>query len=90
MFVFIYRVHVDEFYMDVYEASNIDFAHFIAETGYVTEAEKFKNSFVLEMLLSEKVQSTITQAVAASPWWLPVEYTDWLHPEGPDTTISER
>ena len=76
--------------MDIYETSNIDFAHFVAETGYVTEAEKFKNSFVLEMLLSAEVQSKITQAVAGSPWWLPVEYADWLHPEGPDTTISKR
>ena len=85
-----FRVHVDEFYIDKYEASNIDFAHFVADTGYITEAEKFKNSFVLEMLLSKKVQSAITQAVAGSPWWLPVENADWLHPEGPDTDIRKR
>ena len=76
--------------MDMYEVSNIDFAHFVHETGYITEAEKFKNSFVLETLLSEKVQAGITQAVAGSPWWLPVENADWLHPEGPDTNITKR
>ncbi|CAK8686852.1 unnamed protein product [Clavelina lepadiformis] len=76
--------------MDVYEASNVEFAHFAKETGYVTEAEKFKNSFVLEMLISKEVLSRITQAVAASPWWLPVDGADWLHPEGPGTNILKR
>ena len=76
--------------MDVYEASNVEFAHFVHKTGYVTEAEKFGNSFVLETLLSEKVQSSITQAVASSPWWLPVDKADWLHPEGPDSNILKR
>jgi len=27
--------------------------------------------------------------VAAAPWWLPVNDTDWRHPYGPDTTIDD-
>lgn len=27
---------------------------------------------------------------AAAPWWLPVNGSDWRHPEGPDTTIADR
>nr|CAB3266704.1 sulfatase-modifying factor 1 [Phallusia mammillata] len=82
------QVTLDEFYMDTYEVSNLEFAHFVKETGYVTEAEKFTTSFVLENLISKEELAKITQAVASSPWWLPVVGADWLHPAGPDTTIK--
>ncbi|XP_043932341.1 formylglycine-generating enzyme [Protopterus annectens] len=84
------RVHVDQFYMDVFEVSNAEFEIFVNATGYITEAEKFGDSFVFEGMLSEKVKSTITQAVAAAPWWLPVKETSWRHPEGPDSNIADR
>uniref|UniRef100_H2ZMI2 Sulfatase-modifying factor enzyme-like domain-containing protein n=1 Tax=Ciona savignyi TaxID=51511 RepID=H2ZMI2_CIOSA len=78
------------FTFDVYEASNAEFARFVKATDYRTEAENFKNSFVLETLISEQTLSKITQQVASSPWWLPVDGADWLHPEGPDSNISKR
>ncbi|XP_068265041.1 formylglycine-generating enzyme isoform X2 [Nyctibius grandis] len=28
--------------------------------------------------------------VAAAPWWLPVKGANWKHPEGPDSSISNR
>ncbi|GAB6028067.1 Formylglycine-proteinrating enzyme [Chamberlinius hualienensis] len=84
------KVTIDTFYLDVYEVSNSNFKKFVKSTGYVTEAEKFGNSFVLESRLSEDVKSKITQAVAAAPWWLPVEGADWIHPEGPDSNINTR
>ncbi|KAF2353231.1 Sulfatase-modifying factor enzyme [Trinorchestia longiramus] len=79
------RVHLKPFFLDIYEVSNAQFAKFVKETNYVTEAEKFGNSFVLEVELSDSVKSKITQAVAAAPWWLPVEGADWRHPSGPGT-----
>ena len=36
-------------------------------TGYLTEAEKFGDSFVFEEMLSEQVKSDIQQAAAAAP-----------------------
>ena len=84
------RVKVSKFYLQKYEVSNADFAQFVRETGYVTEAEKFGDSFVFEPLLSEKVQEEITQAVKDAPWWLPVKQAYWLHPEGKDSEISSR
>ncbi|MEQ2290430.1 Formylglycine-proteinrating enzyme [Ameca splendens] len=83
-------VHVDSFYMDVLEVTNQQFQTFIEATGYVTEAEKFGNSFVFEGILSEAVKSQITQAVAAAPWWLPVKGANWKHPEGQDSNITDR
>lgn len=84
------EVTVSNFYIDIYEASNEDFKNFVDDTGYVTEAEQFGNSFVFENLLSGKTKSAITKAVAAAPWWLPVDGADWKHPEGPDSNIIGR
>ncbi|XP_069793028.1 formylglycine-generating enzyme isoform X7 [Narcine bancroftii] len=54
------------------------------------QAETFGDSFVFEGLLSDKVKNSITQAVAAAPWWLPVKNASWNHPEGPDSNITKR
>lgn len=84
------QVHVDPFFMDIHEVSNHQFQSFTNATGYITEAERFGDSFVFEGVLSETVKSQITQAVAAAPWWLPVKGANWKHPEGPDSGITER
>lgn len=84
------NITVDSFYLDIYEVSNEDFDLFVKSTGHITEAEKFEDSFVLEYLLSEDVKSTISQAVAAAPWWLPVKGANWRHPEGIDSDIFNR
>ena len=82
------EVEIDPFCLDVHEVSNAEFKAFVDSTNYVTEAEKFKDSFVFENLLSSAVKETITQAVANAPWWLPVKGADWMHPEGPDSSIE--
>ncbi|TNN81352.1 Sulfatase-modifying factor 1 [Liparis tanakae] len=82
-------VHVDAFYMDIQEVTNQQFQSFVNGTGYVTEAEKFGDSFVFEGILSESVKNQITQAVAAAPWWLPVKGANWRHPEGPESNITD-
>ena len=66
-------VELQSFFLDVHEVSNAEFSLFVEETGYKTEAETFGNSFVADYYVSEEVKATITQAVAAAPWWLPVE-----------------
>jgi len=82
-------VELDGYYIDIHEVSNAKFASFVQATKYVTEAEKFRSSFVFEGIVSNDLKAKIAQAVAAAPWWLPVEAA-WNHPEGPDTSISER
>lgn len=84
------NVTLRDFYMDIHEVSNREFKKFVQSTGYKTEANIFGNSFVLENMISENVKKGITQAVAAAPWWLPVEGADWQHPEGNDSTIEDR
>ena len=84
------RVTLQVFEIQKYEVSNSEFAEFVRETGYVTEAETFGDSFVLDMLLSRDVSSEITQAVKDAPWWLPVNKAYWLQPEGRNTNLTGR
>ncbi|XP_067855051.1 formylglycine-generating enzyme isoform X2 [Heptranchias perlo] len=84
------KAHIKQFYMDKYEVTNAEFERFVKAVGYTTEAETFGDSFVFEGLLSDKVKSSMTQAVAAAPWWLPVKAANWKHPEGPDSNITKR
>lgn len=73
-----------------YEVSNGEFREFVNTTGYVTEAEKFGNSFVMDYFVSKEENEKITQAVAGAKWWLPVPGANWKHPEGRDSNIKDR
>ncbi|XP_030632925.1 formylglycine-generating enzyme [Chanos chanos] len=84
------RVWLDPFYIEEHEVTNEQFQSFVNQTGFITEAERFGDSFVFEGLLSEEVKSTLSHAVAAAPWWSPVKGANWRHPEGPDSTITQR
>uniref|UniRef100_G3N6A8 Sulfatase modifying factor 1 n=1 Tax=Gasterosteus aculeatus TaxID=69293 RepID=G3N6A8_GASAC len=91
-------VHVDSFYMDTQEVTNQQFQSFVNATGYITEAEKFGDSFVFEGILSAdrlrgtcclRVLRMFTDYVAAAPWWLPVKGANWRCPNGPDSDITD-
>lgn len=84
------RVELHSFYMDIHEVSNAEFNVFVQDTDYVTEAESFGDSFVMENFISEETKATITQAVKDAPWWLPVKGSNWKNPEGPDSDIKDR
>ncbi|XP_058059159.1 formylglycine-generating enzyme [Anopheles bellator] len=76
-------VTVREFYLDQYEVSNERFQEFVDQTGYITEAEKFGDSFVFQRLLSDEVRKKYEDfRVAAAPWWYKVEGACWKYPEG--------
>ncbi len=83
------KVIVRNFYIDKYEVSNSDFARFVEETGFKTDAEKYGDSFVLYSLVKDlKPGEENVSAVAAVPWWLSIKKTDWRHPEGPNSSIK--
>ena len=84
------RVQVSEFEIQKFEVSSAEFVEFVEERGYITEAEIFGDSFVLDILLSEEVISAITDAVMYAPWWLRVKEAYWLQPEGMKSNLSGR
>lgn len=74
------RKKIAPFRMDRGAVTNARFAKFIAETGYVTEAEKFGNSLVFVGLLPHDFPPT--QAPIETPWWRVVDGAVWHHPIG--------
>lgn len=84
-------MHTEKFYMDKYEVSNAQFKEFVESTGYVTQAEKFGDSFVFEGLLSESTRDKYQEnRVVRSPWWYKINNTSWKQPEGDGSSIDDR
>lgn len=80
----------DNFYLDKYEVSNKDFEEFVKATKYITDAEKFGDSFVFKAFLDEETQKKYHDfRVAAAPWWYKINGSDWRHPFGPASSIDE-
>lgn len=77
------------FMIDETTVTNKEFASFIKQTGYITEAEKVGWSFVFHYFLSEATKLK-SQFVPHMAWWYAVEGADWSHPEGPDSSIETR
>ncbi|WP_077328671.1 formylglycine-generating enzyme family protein [Virgibacillus siamensis] len=86
----IHKVNVKSFYMDAYTVTNAEFATFVEETGYITEAEQYGWSFVFYQFLSQETAGKVSNKVKHTPWWWVVDGSDWKHPEGPDSSIENR
>ncbi|XP_055341144.1 formylglycine-generating enzyme-like isoform X2 [Paramacrobiotus metropolitanus] len=78
------------FWMDVMEVSNKEFAEFTRDASYVTEAEKFGNSFVFFDMMTEEQQEPVQESVAAAPWWYKTPNANWREPEGINSNLDER
>jgi sulfatase modifying factor 1 len=82
------EVEVSPFSIGPCAVSNADFASFVDDTRYATDAERFGWSFVFAGLLPDDFPPT--EGVVHAPWWRKVEGADWRHPEGPHSSISDR
>lgn len=83
-------VSVSSFYMDQYAVTNEEFAQFVEETNYITDAEKYNWSFVFIHFLSKKVIQENPQRIPQTPWWVPVKGAYWKCPEGAGSSINGR
>lgn len=77
----VHRVHVDAFEIDATTVTNADFARFVAETGYRTEAETFGYSAVFHLAVAADPEDQMGPA-GATPWWSGIRGADWAHPGG--------
>ena len=82
------EVTLSPFWIDPYAVTNAQFATFVEETGYQTEAERFGWSYVFYGFLPEGFPPT--KGVAQAPWWRQVFRACWHRPEGPQSSIDER
>ena len=58
------------------------FAEFVAETGYLTEAEKIGWSFVFRGLLSRPGSADVVGGYNKAGWWWAVSGAYWKYPSG--------
>lgn len=84
------EVELSPFYMDVHAVTNAQFAEFVQDTGYKSEAEQFGWSFVFHLFVPEKVAREQARPVPGTPWWLAVEHAFWKQPEGAGSTVEDR
>lgn len=83
------EVEVDTFYIDQFPVTNKDFDDFCSQTGYKTEAEKYKWSFVFYQLVSNNTKNSVTETVSGTPWWWKVDGAYWRNPNGPDSNLMD-
>lgn len=82
-------VEVNDFYMDDKAATNEEFKQFIQETKYVTDSEKYKWSFVLELQATDMAKEITNQTVKDATHWLAVPGASWKFPDGPYPEASK-
>ena len=81
------RKKVKAFRMSSAAITNADFAAFVADTGYVTEAERIGWSFVFYSDVPE--HQSATRGVVGTEWWRLVDQATWRAPHGPQTAAPE-
>lgn len=82
-------VRVSPFHLDAHPVTNERFARFVAETGYVTEAERFDWSYVFAGFLPAVLRRDSPRPDSA-PWWCGVQGAYWRAPEGPGSSPEGR
>jgi formylglycine-generating enzyme required for sulfatase activity len=78
------KVGVRAYGMDRYAVTNARFARFVAETGHVTDAERFGWSFVFKDFVAP---GTLTSQAVGLPWWHRVAGASWRLPGGPGGSL---
>lgn len=83
----LHEVTLAAFEIDATTVTNDDFARFVADTGYRTEAETFGYSAVFHLALAAP-QDDILGQPPGTPWWFGVRGADWAHPGGRKSSIE--
>lgn len=83
----VHEVELARFTIDTTCVTNEQFARFIDDTGYRTEAEVFEFSAVFHLAL-DAPHHDVMGSSAEAPWWLGVRGADWAHPGGHGSSID--
>ena len=80
------RTKVKSVWMERGTVTNAQFAAFVAETGFVTEAERLGWSFVFASHVADSVGAT--EGVLEAQWWRQVFGATWAAPHGHGSTTE--
>lgn len=83
----VHPVELNPFAIDVTCVTVAEFALFVEDTGYRTDAERFGNSAVFHLALQADEADVV--GTYGLPWWLVVRGADWRHPYGPKSGIDD-
>ncbi len=85
------RVLLAPFSIAASPVTNHEFAAFVAQTEYRSEAETYGWSFVFwSHLPHARFAGLVRDTVAAAPWWCQVPGACWHAPEGPGSDVRSR
>lgn len=76
-----HAVRLESFSIDATSVTNADWARFVADTGYRSEAEEFGFSAVFHLAVAAPDEDVMGRA-SGTPWWVGVRGADWAHPGG--------
>ncbi|MEM8782262.1 MAG: formylglycine-generating enzyme family protein [Planctomycetota bacterium] len=81
---------IDPFWIDETSVTVAQFAAFVEDSGYVTEAERFGWSYVFHLHLAKKYVQKLQrdQQVAGTPWWVAVPGARWDRPFGEGSNVK--
>jgi formylglycine-generating enzyme len=74
--------------IDAHAVTNARFGAFVADTGHVTDAERYGWSFVFHAFL--RPGADVGPAAPGAPWWRAVRGACWSSPEGPGSHVEAR
>jgi len=83
-------VTLSAFAISAHAVTNAQFAAFVAATGYRTDAERARSSFVFARFVAPDARDAVRGRVTGTPWWAEVEGASWRAPEGPGSSIDGR
>nr|WP_244409094.1 formylglycine-generating enzyme family protein [Stackebrandtia nassauensis] len=82
-------VRLSPFHIDTVCVTNVEYARFVRETGFVTDAEREGWSYVFHLLVAPTARGHVMDAsVPGAPWWLAVRGASWRAPHGPGSSMS--
>ena len=90
-------ITIDSFCMDQYEVTNAEFTNFVAETGYITLAERtLSEEQFPDLTADQRVPGSIvfqmpaegTKQVGHLSWWQWTPGANWQHPFGPNSDLQ--
>lgn len=83
----VHEVSISAFSIDTTSVTNADFARFVDDTGYVTEAEAYEFSAVFHLVV-EADDDDVLGVPPGTPWWHGIKGADWRHPRGRHSSLE--